>query len=153
MIDTPPHIYQIQYDIIAAKSMEERVRLAFETIDITREWIENSIKQSTPNISEIDLAIAVFLRYYQNDFSKLQIAQIIKSMRAYHKVRANKSRSTEVRWPNCHANAVPPNQIKIIQYWRGHQLPQNRVSGTNLIDFFFLSGTSHPNFSESNVNR
>ena len=84
MTDTPLHIYQKQYDIIAAKPMTERVRLGFETIDTTRQWIENSIKQNTPDISQIDLAIAVFLRYYRIEFSDIQLENIIQSIRAYH---------------------------------------------------------------------
>jgi len=87
MTDTPAHIYQKQYDIIASKPMAERVRLGFETIDTTRQWVENSIKQSTPDISQVDLAIAVFLRYYRNDFSEIQLGHIIQSMRAYHENR------------------------------------------------------------------
>ena len=84
MTDTPHHIYKKQYDIIASKPMDERVRLSFETIDTTRQWVENSIKQNTPNISRIDLAIAVFLRYYSIDFTEIQRDNIIGSMRKYH---------------------------------------------------------------------
>ena len=84
MTDTPQHIYKKQYDIIASKPMDERVRLSFETIDTTRQWVENSIKQNRPNISRIDLAIAVFLRYYSIDFTEIQRNNIIKSMREYH---------------------------------------------------------------------
>ena len=90
MTDTPFHIYQKQYDIIASKPIEERVRLGFETIDTTRQWVENSIKQKTPNLSPIDLSIAVFLRYYQNDFSEIQLKNIIESMRNYHNLRLQK---------------------------------------------------------------
>jgi len=84
MTDTPAHIYQKQYEIIASKPMAERVRLAFETIDNTRQWVENSIKQSKPDISPVDLAVAVFLRYYGNDFSEIELGKIVQSMREYH---------------------------------------------------------------------
>jgi hypothetical protein len=87
MTDTPEHIYQKQYEIIAAKPMSERIQLGFDTIDHTRQWIENSIKQSLPDISPSDLAVAVFLRYYQYDFSETQLGQIIQSIRAYHATR------------------------------------------------------------------
>lgn len=87
MTDTPAHIYQKQYEIIASKPMSERVQLGFDTIDTTRHWIENSIRQTSPDISQSDLAIAVFLRYYQQDFSENQLAQIIQSIRAYHATR------------------------------------------------------------------
>ena len=84
MTDTPLHIYQKQYDIIASKPMAERVRLAFETIDTARQWVENSIKLTRPDINPVDLAIAVFLRYYGNDFSEIELGKIVQSMREYH---------------------------------------------------------------------
>lgn len=84
MTDTPEHIYQKQYEIIASKPLVERVRLGFETIDTTRKWIENSIKQTTPDITPMELAIAVFLRYYQYDFPEARLQEIIQSIRAYY---------------------------------------------------------------------
>lgn len=84
MTDTPAHIYQKQYEIIASKPMSERVQLGFDTIDTARKWIENSIRQISPNISQADLAITIFLRYYQYDFSEAQLEHIIQSIRAYH---------------------------------------------------------------------
>jgi hypothetical protein len=86
MTDTPAHIYQLQYEIIASKPMSERIQLGYETIDTTRLWIENSIRLSLPDISKTDLAITVFLRYYQNDFSEAQLGQIIQSIRDYHTI-------------------------------------------------------------------
>jgi len=62
MTDTPAHIYQMQYEIIASKPMSERIQLGFDTIDTTRNWIENSIRQTSPEINPSELAIAVFLR-------------------------------------------------------------------------------------------
>jgi hypothetical protein len=87
MTDTPAHIYQKQYEIIAAKPMSERIQLGFDTIDTTRLWIENSIRQASPGIEPSDLAVAVFLRYYQYDFPEKQLEQIIQSIRAYHAVQ------------------------------------------------------------------
>ncbi len=87
MTDTPEHIYQKQYEIIASKPLSERIQLGLDTIDTTRRWIENSIRQASPNISPTDLAIAVFMRYYQYDFSAAQIDKIIQSNRAYYAPR------------------------------------------------------------------
>ena len=84
MTDTPAHIYQKQYEIIASKPIAERVQLGLDTIDTTRKWIENSIRQASPDISKADLAVAVFLRYYQCDFTEAQLERIILSIRAYH---------------------------------------------------------------------
>jgi len=84
MTDTPAHIYQKQYEIIASKPMSERIQLGFDTIDTTRQWIENSIRQTSPGINQTDLAIAVFMRYYQYDFSETQLERIIQSIRAYY---------------------------------------------------------------------
>ncbi len=84
MTDTPAHIYQKQYEIIASKPMTERIQLGLDSIDSARQWIENSIRQSSPNINKTDFAIALFMRYYQNDFSETQTRQIIQSIRAYY---------------------------------------------------------------------
>ena len=85
MTDTPDYIYKIQYNIIAAKSMNERVQLGLDTIDDTRKWIVNSIKMQNPTINAADLAVEIFLRYYKNDFTTEQLEKITSSMLAYHK--------------------------------------------------------------------
>jgi hypothetical protein len=84
MTDTPSHIQQKQYEIIAAKPLTERVLLGLQSIDATRRWIENSIIQATPNINQTDLAIAVFIKYYQYDFSETEANKIIESIKKYY---------------------------------------------------------------------
>jgi hypothetical protein len=84
MSDTPEYIYQKQYEIITAKSLPERLKLAFDTIDLTRQWVESVIRHNHPDISEVDLAVAVFLRYYHNDFPEVQLEKIVESIRLYH---------------------------------------------------------------------
>jgi hypothetical protein len=83
-LDTPDHIRRKQLEIIGNKTPEERFLLGCKTIDDVRAMVENSIRRENPGISEIDLKIAVFKRYYKKDFSEEEIEKITASMRAFH---------------------------------------------------------------------
>lgn len=85
MLDTSDEIKQKQREIIFSKTPGERFLIGAETIAFGREIVESSIKQENPAISEIDLKIAVFKRYYENIFSKEEINNIITSMVNYYK--------------------------------------------------------------------
>ena len=77
MKDTPDHIRQKQNEIWLAKSPQERVRLGFEMIDDSIKMTRFFIQQQHPEISERDLKVAVFRRFYQNDFSEEELQKII----------------------------------------------------------------------------
>jgi hypothetical protein len=76
MTDTPDFVYQKQFDIIFSKTPKERFQMGFDMIESVKSIVENSIRKETPAISDIDLRIAVFKRYYQNDFSSQQLETI-----------------------------------------------------------------------------
>jgi hypothetical protein len=84
MTDTQLHIYKIQYDIIASKSMSERVSLGIETIDSVRAMIKRSILSLNPSIDNATLEMQIFLRYYANDFAPELLSKIAQSIYKYH---------------------------------------------------------------------
>lgn len=84
MNDTTPEARQKQLSIIFSKSPEERFLMGIEMIDYVYMVVENSIKAENPNISLIDLKIAVFKRYYGKEFSKEEMVRIEDSMRNYY---------------------------------------------------------------------
>ncbi len=85
MLDTSDNIIQKQREIFFAKTANERFLIGVETIVFGRIIVENSIKQSKTNISELELKIAVFKRYYKNVFSKDELDKIISSLIYYYK--------------------------------------------------------------------
>lgn len=88
MTDTPAFIYQKQFDIIFSKPPKERFMMGFEMIESVRRIVENSIRREMPTISEADLRVAIFKRYYQNDFSTIQLEKIAAALFAYHSQKA-----------------------------------------------------------------
>jgi len=84
MNDTPEHVRKIQYDIIMSKTPEERFMMGIGMMDDVRRMVEGSIREQNPGISEIDLKVAVFKRYYSKDFSAGELNNIIESMKAWH---------------------------------------------------------------------
>ncbi len=84
MIDTPKHIYQKQFEIIVAKPLKERLKNVFEMTELSRNIIKNRIKAKNPDISDIDLKIEVFKKFYSSDFDKQTLELIIKDMEKYY---------------------------------------------------------------------
>lgn len=84
MTDTPDFIYQKQFDIIFSKTPKERFLMGFEMIESVKRIVENSIRREKPAISDLDLRVAVFKRYYQNDFPPVQLEKIAAALFAYH---------------------------------------------------------------------
>lgn len=84
MLDTTDEIIQKQREIIFSKTASERFIIGNELINFGRIVVESSIRQKNPNISEIDLKVAVFKRYYENYFSKDELDKIIESMIYYY---------------------------------------------------------------------
>jgi hypothetical protein len=82
MTDTPAHIYAAQRAIIATKTPAERFQMVFDMIEYSRMVVTNSIKAQQPDISLIDLKVAVFRRFYKHDFSATALNEIEKAMQA-----------------------------------------------------------------------
>ena len=89
MLDTTPEMLQKQREIFFLKTSNERFLIGAETIAFGRIMVESSIKQKFPKISDLDLKIAVFKRYYEKIFSKVEFEKIINSMIHYYVSRKN----------------------------------------------------------------
>jgi len=83
MKDTPENIIQKQREIIHSKSPDERFMMGVEMINFGRMMVESSIRQSNPHISEIDLKVETFKRYYSQSFDPEEMNEIIKGLKAY----------------------------------------------------------------------
>ncbi len=81
MRDTSPEMRKKQVEIIFRLSPDQRFQQGLEMIDFAHQTVENSIKQAQPDISPLDLKIAVFLRYYSKDFSEIEKQRIIEYFR------------------------------------------------------------------------
>lgn len=84
MLDTTTEMVQKQREILFSKTSNERFLIGAETIAFGRVMVESSIKQKEPEISELDLKISVFKRYYGSVYSKLELEKIINSMKYYY---------------------------------------------------------------------
>lgn len=81
MKDTTEEAEKIQLEIILSKTNEERFLMGIEMIDSVRQIVANSIREKHPGISETELKVEMFRRYYENDFTPEQMADIIRWMR------------------------------------------------------------------------
>ncbi len=88
MTDTPDFIYKKQFEIIFSKTPQERFLMGFDMIESVKKMVENSIRQEIPTISDLDLRVAVFKRYYQNDFPPAQLQKIAMALLAYFSRKA-----------------------------------------------------------------
>ena len=84
MPDTTDDIITKQREILFSKSSGERFMIGDEAIAFGYMIVENSIRQNNPGISELNLKIAVFRRYYGNQFSSEETEKIIQSVRNYY---------------------------------------------------------------------
>ena len=84
MFDTNDEMIRKQQEIIFSKKPHERFAIGADMIDFGYRMVENSIKQTNPNISEIELRIEVFKRYYKNSFSNEEIEKICRGMKDFY---------------------------------------------------------------------
>lgn len=80
MIDTSPEIQKMQLDFFLSLSTEERVKRGIEMIDSMRKMVETSIRYQYPTFSEKEVKLAIFERYYRNDFSEETYQQIVQKL-------------------------------------------------------------------------
>lgn len=83
MNDTPKYIQQIQFEIIIAKPLKERLNGLFELTELSQKIIINRIKTKMPDISEIDLKVELFKIFYKFDYDKETLNRIAENMKLY----------------------------------------------------------------------
>ncbi len=85
MIDTTQEIANKQVEIFLVKSPKERIIIGMSMLEMGRTIVESSIKKNYPNLSDLDLKIEVFKRYYDTTFNDKELQEIIYSMTEYYK--------------------------------------------------------------------
>lgn len=81
MNDTPEHMAKKQFEIIAAKPLEERLRMGFEMIEMSRGIIKSRIKEKNPGMSDMDLKAELFKTFYRFDFEEDELKRISEHLR------------------------------------------------------------------------
>lgn len=69
MKDTHSAIEEQFLKMIMKKSGEERMRMGFDMDETARKLVTASVLYETPQASEKEIKIAIFNRFYGNDFS------------------------------------------------------------------------------------
>lgn len=67
MKDTNPEIEEMYFNMMMVKSGEERLKMGFEMYEMSRKIVIASILKDNPEISERDMKISLFNRFYEND--------------------------------------------------------------------------------------
>jgi len=58
-------------EMMMRKSGEERMLMGFSMYETAKQFVVSSIKNNNPNISLSELRQEIFLRFYGNDFNKI----------------------------------------------------------------------------------
>jgi chemotaxis regulatin CheY-phosphate phosphatase CheZ len=83
MNDTPQQILQKQLEIIHAKPLRERLQGVFEMTELSRNIILNQLRQTSPDLSEIDLKVELFKIVYRSDFDDETLNKIAEEMKRF----------------------------------------------------------------------
>lgn len=67
-----------KYELIRAKTPEERFKMGWSMYLTSRKLVIDAIRRENLNISDIDLRIEFFLRFYPDDFSPQERERIIE---------------------------------------------------------------------------
>lgn len=68
MNDTPEYILKKQFELYNSLPSEEKIKHLFDLTILSRQIISNRIKEEFPGISEPELNIELFKRFYRTDF-------------------------------------------------------------------------------------
>jgi len=69
MKDTNPETEEMFFNMMMARSGEERFRMGFGMYEMARKMVIASILKDNPEISEKEMKISLFNRFYGNDLS------------------------------------------------------------------------------------
>lgn len=77
MKDTPENIEAYQRNLIYAKTAKERFDIGIEMYEMARQMAIDSIRRFAPQISEKEMKMELFRRFYKNDFSEEEMQKIL----------------------------------------------------------------------------
>jgi len=69
MNDTSPEIEEMFFNLMMTRSGEERLKMGFEMYEMGRKMVTASITNDNPDISEKELRVSLFNRFYGNDLT------------------------------------------------------------------------------------
>ncbi len=78
MMDTTPAMQQLYRDKLMERSNEERFMMGVRSFDVARTMVLASLP---PDLDETEQRVALFLRFYGNDFTPEKRKAIIASLR------------------------------------------------------------------------
>lgn len=78
MQDTHPDFEQMQYKMIMSRTPQERFMMGMEMIESARKLVEYGIRHKNPAISEIELKVEIFKRFYADDFSQEELEKVVR---------------------------------------------------------------------------
>ena len=94
MTDTSEEIITKQREIFYSKTTTERFKICEDLINLGNLMLKNSIRKKTPLISETELQIKIFKRFYKDSFTKNELNKIIVAMREFLNKKNIKPKST-----------------------------------------------------------
>ncbi len=83
MKDTSPEIEEKVREMIRAKTPAERYKMGWSMYLTSRRLVIEAIRRENPNISDQDLRVEFFLRFYQDDFGPEEQEKIISYLRQH----------------------------------------------------------------------
>ncbi len=83
MNDTPKFILKKQFEIIYCRPLKDKVASLFEMTELSRNIILNQLRLKNPELSEIDLKIELFKKFYKFDFDNELLNKITEKMRQF----------------------------------------------------------------------
>lgn len=78
MNDTSPEVEQRYYDMLLARSGEERLKMGFSMYATARALVIASILEANPQASPTDIRRALFLRFYGHEFDPATREKILR---------------------------------------------------------------------------
>lgn len=84
MTDTTEFIGKKQIEIFLSKSEKDKWHLGLGMIDEVWYSVKRTILREQPMLSQAELIVELFKRYYKNDFSTSQIDKIAQNLLFYH---------------------------------------------------------------------
>jgi hypothetical protein len=87
MTDTPEFIRKKQIEIFLSKSEKDKWHLGLGMIDEVWNSVKKSILKEQPTLSEAELMVELFKRYYKKDFPPLVLEKISHNILLHHQQR------------------------------------------------------------------
>lgn len=83
MKDTGPEIEEIFFNMMMAKSGEERLKMGFNMYEMSRKIVIASILQDNPGMSDKEIKVSLFNRFYGNDLPPETRQKFIERIKEY----------------------------------------------------------------------